>query len=81
MTRYHVRIVLALAAITTSLVAAAAQPVAGSESPKTLRYAFRSAETGFDPAQISDIYSRIVTGHIFDEIGRASCRERVLMPV
>ena len=66
MTRYHVRIVLALAAITTSLVAAAAQPVAGSESPKTLRYAFRSAETGFDPAQISDIYSRIVTGHIFD---------------
>ena len=28
---------------------------------KTLRYAFSVAETGFDPAQLSDLYSRIVT--------------------
>ena len=35
-------------------------------SPKVLRYAFVAGETGFDPAQISDLYSRIVTGHIFD---------------
>ena len=27
---------------------------------KVLRYAFQVAETGFDPAQVSDIYSRIV---------------------
>ena len=27
---------------------------------KVLRYAFRVAETGFDPAQISDLYSRTV---------------------
>ena len=28
---------------------------------KVLRYAFEVAETGFDPAQISDVYSRIAT--------------------
>ncbi|HUP07747.1 MAG TPA: ABC transporter substrate-binding protein [Caldimonas sp.] len=33
---------------------------------KVLRYAFSVAETGFDPAQLSDLYSRIVTAHIFD---------------
>ena len=33
---------------------------------RVLRYAFPAAETGFDPARISDLYSRIVTGHIFD---------------
>ena len=31
-----------------------------------LRYAFSVAETGFDPARISDIYSRIVTAHLFE---------------
>ncbi len=31
-----------------------------------LRYAFRAAETGFDAAQVSDVYSRIVTSHIFE---------------
>jgi ABC-type transport system substrate-binding protein len=43
--------------------AADAQDGAGT---KVLRYAFEVAETGFDPAQISDRYSRIVTAHIFD---------------
>lgn len=33
---------------------------------KLLRYAFPAAETGFDPVQISDLYSRIVTAHIFE---------------
>ncbi len=33
---------------------------------KTLRYAFEVAESGFDPAQLSDLYSRILTAHIFD---------------
>ena len=33
---------------------------------KVLRYAFPVAETGFDPAQIGDIYSRTVTPHIFE---------------
>ena len=35
-------------------------------SDKVLRYAFQVAETGFDPAQLSDLYSRTVTAHIFD---------------
>jgi ABC-type transport system substrate-binding protein len=34
--------------------------------PKVLRYAFRAAETGFDPAQISDSYSKAVAAGIFD---------------
>lgn len=37
---------------------------------KTLRYAFEVAETGFDPAQLSDLYSRIITAHIFDALYR-----------
>ena len=40
-------------------------PVAQAE-PKVLRYAFRVAETGFDPAQISDNYSKSVAAGIFD---------------
>ncbi|MDQ2928603.1 MAG: hypothetical protein M3R22_10670, partial [Pseudomonadota bacterium] len=43
--------------------ALAAQADAGE---KVLRYAFPVAETGFDPAQLADLYSRIVTAHIFD---------------
>ncbi|MFO0122620.1 MAG: bicyclomycin resistance protein, partial [Inhella sp.] len=34
--------------------------------PKVFRYAFRVAETGFDPAQVTDLYSRTVTAGIFD---------------
>jgi ABC-type transport system substrate-binding protein len=30
------------------------------------RYAFPVAETGFDPAKVSDLYSRIITGEIFE---------------
>jgi ABC-type transport system substrate-binding protein len=33
---------------------------------KVLRYAFPVAETGFDPAQISDLYSRTITAGIFE---------------
>ncbi|MFO1297662.1 MAG: ABC transporter substrate-binding protein [Rubrivivax sp.] len=35
-------------------------------SPKTLRYAFLIAETTFDPARVSDLYSRTVLAGIFD---------------
>ena len=41
-------------------------PAASAASPKVLRYAFRVAETGFDPAQLSDLYSAIVASNIFD---------------
>jgi ABC-type transport system substrate-binding protein len=43
-----------------------AVPVADGAETKVLRYAFRVAETGFDPAQISDLYSRIVASAIFE---------------
>jgi ABC-type transport system substrate-binding protein len=33
---------------------------------KVLRYAFLVAETGFDPAQVNDLYSSIIFEHIFD---------------
>ena len=33
-----------------------------------MRYAFPVAESGFDPAQISDTYSRTVTAHIFEAL-------------
>lgn len=44
--------------------AAASTPSAGA--PKTLRVAFAAAETGFDPAQVQDLYSRTIIGHILD---------------
>jgi ABC-type transport system substrate-binding protein len=47
---------------------AADAPVDAPPGDRVLRYAFQVAETGFDPAQISDIYSRIVTAHIFDSL-------------
>jgi ABC-type transport system substrate-binding protein len=41
----------------------ASAPVA---TTKVLRYAFPIAETGFDPAQISDLYSRVIAANIFE---------------
>ena len=41
-------------------------PAHAAEPVKTLRYALKVAETGFDPVRISDIYSRTLTSHIFE---------------
>jgi ABC-type transport system substrate-binding protein len=57
---------LAAAWATRALPGAGAETVGASAGEKVLRYAFPVAETGFDPAQISDLYSRTVTSHIFD---------------
>ena len=46
------------------LACALMAPAAHAE--KILRYAFQIAETGFDPAQINDVYSAIIFCHIFD---------------
>ncbi|MED5620714.1 ABC transporter substrate-binding protein [Ideonella sp. BN130291] len=45
---------------------------AGAPAPerKVLRVAFRVAETSFDPAKISDLYSRNITPHIFESLYR-----------
>ena len=39
---------------------------AAAGTPKVLRYAFQVAETGFDPAQITDLYSTHLVANIFD---------------
>ena len=36
------------------------------QAQRTLRAVFPSAETGFDPAQVQDLYSRTIIAHIFD---------------
>lgn len=55
---------LALACLPLALTAPPAQ--AQSAPRKVLRYAFNVAESTFDPAQISDLYSRVIAGHIFE---------------
>ncbi len=60
--RFH-HAALVLAIVVTSVWGAAAH---AAEPTKVLRYAFRVAETGFDPAQVNDLYSRTVTPHIFE---------------
>ncbi len=45
---------------------AADTPAAAAEAQKVLHIALRTSETGFDPAQISDLYSRTITSHMFE---------------
>lgn len=55
-----------LFALLALLASAGVSHAAPAEPPKTLRYAFRTAETSFDPAYITDLYSRIVAANMFD---------------
>jgi ABC-type transport system substrate-binding protein len=55
---------LALAAVTTPSDAQPSAPAPQSE--KVFRYSFPIAETGFDPAQISDLYSATVLANILE---------------
>lgn len=55
-----------LAALAAGCLALAAQAQGPAPAQKVFRYSFPAAETGFDPARINDLYSRIVTAHIFD---------------
>ncbi len=67
-----------LQAVVTSMLAAmmlavaglayAADPPAAAPAQKVLRYAMRIAETGFDPAQISDLYSSVLAASMFDSL-------------
>ncbi|HVK30993.1 MAG TPA: ABC transporter substrate-binding protein [Burkholderiaceae bacterium] len=54
------------AAAWPAALAAAPAPSAAAGERKVLRLLFSSAETNFDPARISDLYSRAVTTHIFE---------------
>ena len=68
MRRALTRALLIAAACAALPSGAADTPVdeATAPAPRVLRYAFPVAETGFDPAQLSDLYSRTVTGGIFE---------------
>ncbi|MBS0444694.1 MAG: bicyclomycin resistance protein [Proteobacteria bacterium] len=57
---------LAGARLAPGVQGAAAADAAGSPAFKTLRFAFLIAETGFDPVQVSDVYSRSILAAIFD---------------
>ena len=56
---------LGLALLSVGALQAQSRP-----AEKVLRYAFEIAETGFDPAQISDYYSRTATENMFDALYR-----------
>ena len=66
MRRRQLNQALASAWLLPALPGLAADVASGAAGGKVLRYAFLVAETGFDPAQISDLYSRIITSHIFE---------------
>lgn len=54
------------AAPTLLALPAIATPATATGDAKVLRYAFRVAETGFDPAQVQDLYSNTVLSNIID---------------
>jgi len=58
------RIPLIVAALCAALLSTSAQ----AAPEKVLRYAFPVAETGFDPPQLSDLYSRIITSNMFEAL-------------
>jgi ABC-type transport system substrate-binding protein len=51
-----------------ALCTAGAAFAQAAEPKKVLKLAYRVAETSFDPALISDLYSRTVTPHIFEAL-------------
>jgi ABC-type transport system substrate-binding protein len=56
---------LALLVVSASQATTDTPPANGA---KVLRYAMRIAETGFDPAQISDLYSSTLAANMFDAL-------------
>ena len=66
MTAAHALLTATLALLMAGPLAAQGQATPAAQPLKVLRYAFPVAETGFDPAQISDLYSRTVAGAFFD---------------
>jgi hypothetical protein len=73
------RMLAALVLAGAAAVASGAQTPAAPGAPKVLRYAFRIAETGFDPAQISDPLAHDHREHLEPPIstnfspGRCAC--------
>jgi ABC-type transport system substrate-binding protein len=61
-----------------ALAKAQAQADGSGDGKKVLKVCFLIAETGFDPAQVTDIYSRTVTPHIFESL---YCYDHLARPV
>ena len=58
--------VAAACSLALAAAAMAADPAPAPPPPaKVLRYAMKVAETGFDPAQISDLYSSTMCANMF----------------
>jgi ABC-type transport system substrate-binding protein len=54
--------------LAAALMAAALAVPTAAQAEKVFRYAFSTPETGFDPGQVSDLYSRIITSNIFETL-------------
>jgi len=59
---------LHLAALLLAAFAMVAPPASAADPEKVLRIVFNAAETGFDPVRVSDNYSNIVNGAIFETL-------------
>ena len=70
MNPYFVLTRRALSALALAASALAATGPLSAEPVKVLNYAFPIAETGFDPSQLSDLYSRTLTAAIFESLYR-----------
>ena len=57
---------LGLALSLLHVTRAADAPAPAAAPQKVLRYAMRIAETGFDPAQVTDLYSNTLVANMFD---------------
>ncbi|HEY6354299.1 MAG TPA: ABC transporter substrate-binding protein [Burkholderiaceae bacterium] len=55
-----------LAALLALHASTAGADAGGAPAAKVLRYAFPAAETGFDPAQVTDLYSNTLIAHVFE---------------
>jgi oligopeptide transport system substrate-binding protein len=64
MMRYFVQWLAVIACVATSLTIADAN----AAPIKTIRFAFLSAETEFDPARVSDLYSNTINDAIFEPL-------------
>ncbi len=56
------------AVLVACCIALAAQPAVAADPNKVLRIVWPTAETGFDPARVSDLYSNVVTEAIFERL-------------
>src|SRR5574337_744110 len=65
-----IRVAAALATclVATLVIGLVVAPAQAADPAKVLRIAFPVAETGFDPAKVSDLYSSIVIEAIFERL-------------